>query len=180
MNSRVTPVTTIAVVLAVLGGSAISAQDKYTLQVPNGLAFAEFRGYEDWLPVAVSHAGDRLKVILANPVMIEAYRAGVPGNGKAFPDGSKIAKVEWQPKISAEAPAETAVPDTLAGIGFMVKDSKRFADSGGWGYAQFSHDAASDTFAPDPKYIGEAATCGFACHTIVAAKDYVFTAYGKR
>jgi hypothetical protein len=72
------------------------------------------------------------------------------------------------------------VPDTLAGIGFMERDSKRFADSGGWGYAQFSHDAASDTFAPDPKYIGEAATCGFACHTIVAAKDYVFTAYGKR
>src|SRR3954463_1335030 len=129
------PMVIIAVVLAVLGGKAISAQDKYTVQVPNGLAFAEFRGYEDWLPVAVSHAGDRLKVILANPLMIDAYRAGVPGNGKPFPDGSKIAKVEWKPKISTEAPAETAVPDTLAGIGFMERDSKRFAGSGGRGDA---------------------------------------------
>jgi hypothetical protein len=173
-------VTTIAAALAVLGGSAIPAQDKYTVQVPGELAFSEFRGYEDWQSVAVSQAEDRLKVILANPVIIDAYRAGVPGNGKPFPDGSKMAKIEWKSKISAEAPAETAVPDTLAGVGFMERDSKRFADSGGWGYAQFSHDPASDTFAPDPKYIGEAATCGFACHTIVATKDYVFTEYGKR
>src|ERR1700704_7067296 len=81
----------IAVVLAVVGGRAISAQDKYTVQVPNGLAFSEFRGFEDWPTVAVSQSGDLIEVILANPVMIDAYRAGVPGNGKPFPDGSKLA-----------------------------------------------------------------------------------------
>ena len=63
----------IAVVVAVFGGRAISAQDKYTVQVPNGLAFSEFRGYEDWQVVAVSQSGDLIEVIIANPVMIEAY-----------------------------------------------------------------------------------------------------------
>jgi hypothetical protein len=163
-------------VLALLGGRAISAQDKYTVQVPNGLAFSEFRGFEDWQTVAVSQAGDLIEVILANPVMIDAYRAGVPGNGKPFPDGSKMAKIPWNAKKSAEAPAPTTVPDTLHDIDFMVRDSKRFPDSGAWGYAQFNHDTASDTFTPN----GSGANCGYACHTIVAAKDYVFTAYGKR
>ena len=166
----------VTVVLAVLGGTAISAQDKYTVQVPNGLSFSEFRGYEDWPTVAVSQTGDLIEVILGNPVMIEAYRAGVPGNGKTFPDGAKMAKIHWKAKKSAEAPDPTTVPDTLHDIDFMVRDSKRFSDTGGWGYAQFNYDAASDTFTPD----GSGSNCGFACHTIVAAKDYVFTAYGKR
>jgi len=166
----------IAAVLAVLGGKAISAQDKYTVQVPNGLAFSEFRGYEDWQVVAISQTDDLIAAILANPVMIDAYRAGVPGNGKPFPDGSKIAKIHWKPKKSAEAPAPTTVPDTLHDVDFIERDSKRFPDSGGWGYAQFNYDAASDAFTPE----GSGSDCGHACHTIVAAKDYIFTAYPKR
>src|ERR1700693_921302 len=94
----------VAVALAVLAGRAISAQDKYTVQTPDGLAFSDFRGYEDWQGVAVSQTEDLLKVEVANPVMIEAYRAGIPGNGKPFPDGSKIAKIEWRPKKSTDAP----------------------------------------------------------------------------
>ena len=163
-------------VLVVLGDRAISAQDRYTMQVPDGLAFSEFRGYEDWQVIAVSQTGDLLVAILGNPEIIAAYQAGVPGNGKAFPDGSKMAKIHWNQKKSAEAPAPTMVPDTLHDIDFMVRDSKRFADSGNWGYAQFNYDAASDTFTP----LGTGANCGFACHTIVKAKDYVFTAYPKR
>jgi cytochrome P460 len=166
----------VAVALAVLGGAAMSAQDKYTVQVPNGLAFAEFKGFEDWATVAVSQAGDVLDVIVANPVMIDAYRAGVPGNGKPFPDGSKIAKIHWRHKKSTEAPAPTLVPDTLHDVDFIARDSKRFADTGGWGYAQFNYDPASDAFTPE----GSGTNCGYACHTIVAAKDYIFTAYGKR
>ena len=165
----------VAAVLAVLGGEALSAQDKYTVQVPDGLAFSEFRGYEDWQVVAVSQT-DVLAVILANPVMIEAYRAGVPNDGKHFPEGSKIAKIHWNPKKSADAPAATNVPDTLHDVDFIVKDSKRFPDNGGWGYAQFNYNAASDTFTPE----GTGANCGAACHTIVASKDYIFTAYPKR
>jgi hypothetical protein len=117
------------------------------VQVPNGLAFSEFRGFEDWPTVAFSQTGDLIEVILANPVMIEAYRAGVPGNGKPFPDGSKMAKIHWNAKKSAEAPAPTIVPDTLHDIDFMVRDSKRFPDTGAWGYAEFDYDPASDTFA---------------------------------
>ncbi len=175
----------IAVVLALLGGRAISAQDKYTVQVPNGLAFSEFRGYEDWHVISVSHAGDVLAVILGNPEMIKAYQAGIPGNGKPFPDGAKMAKIHWDAKKSAEAPDPTTkVPGTLLNVDFMVKDSKRFADSGNWGWAAFNYDAASDTFTPatltDKPPQGNDAKCGFTCHTIVKAKDYVFTAYPKR
>jgi hypothetical protein len=166
----------VAVAIAVFGGRAMSAQDKYTVQVPNGLAFSEFRGYEDWQTVAASQTEETIEVILANPVMIEAYRAGVPGNGKPFPDGSKMTKIHWKLKKSEDAPAPTTVPDTLHDVDFMVRDSKRFSDSGNWGYAQFNYDAASDSFSPE----GSDATCGFTCHTIVATKDYVFTAYPKR
>jgi len=171
-------------VLAVLSGAAISAQDKYTVQVPGGLAFSEFRGYEGWQVIAVSQTGDLIVAILGNPEIIAAYQSGVPGNGKPFPDGSKMAKIHWNAKKSAEAPAPTAVPDTLHDVDFMVKDSKRFADSGGWGWAAFKYDNTFDTFTPatladNPPQANDA-KCGFACHTIVKSKDYVFTGYPKR
>jgi Cytochrome P460 len=158
-------ITTAIGLLAALGGRAISAQDKYTVQVRP--AFSEFGGYEDWQTIAVSQSGDLIEVILGNPTIIDAYRSGIPGNGKPFPDGSKMTKIHWNAKKSAEAPAPTLVPDTLHDVDFMVRDSKRFADSGNWGYAQFNYDAASDTFTPE----GSGAKCGFACHTIVAKKD---------
>jgi hypothetical protein len=113
-----------------LGGAAISAQDKYAVQVPGGLSLSECRGYEEWPAVAVSHPEDKINMIVANQVMIEAYLAGVPGNGKPFPDGAKTVKIHWKPKQSTEAPFPVAVPDTLIGLGCMVKDSKRFADGG--------------------------------------------------
>jgi len=166
----------VAVLLAVLGSLAVAQQDKYTVKVPGGLAFSEFRGYEGWQTVAVSQSGDLIEVILGNPAMIDAYRAGTPANGKHFPDGAKMAKIHWNAKQSAEAPSPTTVPDTLHDIDFMARDSKRFPTTGGWGYAQFNYSAASDTFTPE----GTGADCGFACHTIVAKKDYVFTSYGKR
>ena len=153
------------------------------MQVPGGLAFSEFRGYEGWQVIAVSQTGNLIVAILGNPEIIAAYQSGVPGNGKPFPDGSKMAKIHWNQKKSAEAPAPTLVPDTLHDLDFMVRDSKRFADSGNWGYAQFNYDAASDTFTPatlaNQPPQGNDAKCGFACHTIVKAKDYVFTAYPK-
>ena len=64
----------IAVTLTAVGGAAISAQDKYTVQVPGGLAFSEFRGYEDWQVIAVSQTGDLLVAILGNPEIIAAYQ----------------------------------------------------------------------------------------------------------
>jgi Cytochrome P460 len=121
--------TGIAVVFVISGGRFVSAQDKYTVQVPNGLAFSEFRGYEAWQVVSISHDGDLLAAILANPVMIDAYLAGVPGNGQPFPDGAKMAKVHWNPKKMETFPS-ALVPGTQHDVDFMVKDSRRFADSG--------------------------------------------------
>jgi hypothetical protein len=171
-------------VFAVWAGSAISAQDRYSLKVPGGLAFSEFRGYEAWQTVAVSQSGTLIETILGNPAMIEAYKAGIPGNGKPFPNGAKMAKIHWNAKQNAEEPGNPTVPDTLHDVDLMVKDSHRFADSGGWGYGEFEYDTASDTFRPgtadDTPPQANDAKCGFACHTIVQAKDYVFTAYPKR
>jgi hypothetical protein len=173
-----------AVTLATVSGdSAISAQDKYTLKVQNGLAFSEFRGYEHWQVVSISQDGDHIAAILGNPEMIKAYLAGIPGNGKPFPDGAKLAKIHWNPKKMEAFPAAT-VPGTQHDVDFMVKDTKRFADSGGWGWAVFDYDAASDTFTPgtsaDTPPQGHDAKCGFACHTSVKDRDYVFTDYGHR
>jgi len=100
----------IAVSLAAVGGIALAAQDRYTLKVPNGLAFSEFRGYENWQDVAVSQTENGLKVIAANGPMIKAYRSGIPGNGKHFPEGSKIVKIEWTSKKNAESPYFVMVP----------------------------------------------------------------------
>jgi hypothetical protein len=173
----------VAVACVVLAGSAISAQDKYTVQVPGGLAFSEFRGYEAWQVVSVSQDGPLMAAILANPVMIDAYVAGVPGNGRPFPDGAKMAKIHWTPKKMEIFPAAT-VPGPLHDVDFMVKDSRRFADSGGWGYAVFEYDAASDSFRPgnttDQPPQANDAKCGFACHTIAKTRNYVFTDYGHR
>jgi hypothetical protein len=174
---RVVSAAALGIALAILGGKAFAAQDRYTLRVPNGLAFPDFRGYENWQVVAVSQTETLLKVMVANPTMIDAYRAGVPGNGKPFPDGSKIAKIEWKPKKNTEAPFFVRVPDTLQDIFFIEKNSRRFPDTKGWAYAAFDYDPASDAFKPDAT---GTVTCGFACHTGVANKDYIFTSYGKR
>jgi hypothetical protein len=177
LNRKTMPaLALVAMLLPLLSSLAMSAQDRYSLQVPDGLAFSEFKGYEDWQVISVSHSGDMLAVILGNPAMIEAYQAGAPGNGKPFPDGAKMAKIHWNAKQSAEAPSPTSVPASLHDVDFMARDSKRFADSGNWGYAQFNYDEASDSFTP----LGTGANCGFTCHTIVNAKDYVFTSYLKR
>ena len=178
-----TTILIVAAVFAVLGG-AISAQDKYTLQVPGGLAFADFRGYESWPVIAISENGGQVAAILGNTVMIDALKEGVPANGKPFPDGARMAKIHWIPKKQEGYPGQPTVPGAQHDVDFMVKDSKRFADSGGWGYGVFEYDPASDTFRlgnlTDKPPQGNDAKCGFPCHSAVKTKDYVFTDYGHR
>src|SRR5438132_11560827 len=100
--------------------SAQAAQDKYTVNVLGGLSFSEFRGYEAWQVVSISQDGALVAAILADPVMIKAYQAGVPGNGKPFPDGARMAKIHWNPKKMETFPAAT-VPGTQHDVDFMVK-----------------------------------------------------------
>jgi Cytochrome P460 len=183
----------VAMAIVVEAGRSSSAQekqDKYTLQIPGGIAFSEVKGYEQWQVVGPSFtdAADVLRVIVANPVMIKAYQDGIPGNGKPFPDGSKIVKIEWKPKKITDAPFSASTPDTVPGdlteVEFIVKDSKRFSDTHGWGYAMYDYNAASGTFAPATTAshppVGHDAKCGAACHELAASKDYIFTAYPPR
>ncbi|HKD38249.1 MAG TPA: cytochrome P460 family protein [Pirellulales bacterium] len=165
-----------ALSLATLGSLALAAQDKYMLQVPNGPAFADIRGYEDWLAVAPSQPEGALKLILGNPTIIEAYRSGIPGNGKPFPEGSKLAKIVYSAKPNPNAPFAVNVPDTLKEVEFIEKDSKKYPDTHGWAYATFVYDAATDTFTPK----GNDAKCGAQCHERAAATDFIFTQYAKR
>ena len=183
----------IALVIAVVGDRSNSAQDKqdkYSLQIPGGLAFSEIRGYEQWQVVgpSITEAANVIRVIVANPVMIKAYQEGVPGNGKPFPEGSKIVKLEWRPKKITDPPFSASTPDIVPGdlaqVEFIVKDSKRFSDTRGWGYGMFDYNAASGTFAPattaSKPPVGHDARCGAACHELAASKDYIFTTYPKR
>ena len=175
--SGVTIVAIAVAVLAVLVVTAVYAQDKYSLKSPSGIAFSDFRGYEDWAVVSSARTDEVLKVIVANPAMIQAYKAGVPGNGQPFPEGSMIVKLQWKPKKSSEAPFAVDVPDVFKQAFVMEKDSKRFPKTGGWGYAVFNYEAASDKFTADPKSLSD---CGNVCHVAVKAKDYIFHPYQKR
>ncbi len=170
-----------AAALAGLGGTFLYAQDhsqdKYLLKSPSGIAFADFKGYEDWSVVSSARTDEVLKVIVANPVMINAYKAGIPGNGQPFPEGAKIAKLQWKPKKSTEAPFVVDVPDVFAQAFLMEKDSAKFPKTGGWGYAVFNYDAAADKFSADAKSPSD---CGQVCHVNVKAKDYIFHPYQKR
>jgi hypothetical protein len=167
-----TAIAVFAVVVATL-----YAQDKYSLKSPGGITFSDFRGYEDWSVVSSARTDEVLKVIVANPAMINAYKAGVPGNGQPFPEGSMIVKLQWKPKKSTEAPFAVDVPDVFKQAFVMEKDSKRFPKTGGWGYAVFNYDAASGKFTADEKSLAD---CGHSCHVAVTAKDYIFHPYQKR
>src|SRR5208282_5960852 len=175
-KSKLTIATAIAA-LAVLGAAAVYAQEKYSLKSPSGIAFSDFRGYEDWSVVSSARTEEILKVIVANPKMIKAYKAGIPVNGQVFPDGSMIVKLQWKLKKSTEAPFPVEVPDVFSQVFVMEKDSKRFSKSGRCRYAVFNYDAPSDKFTAEPKSLSD---CGYACHTPVKAKDYIFHPYQKR
>ena len=171
-------IATATAVLATLG-AFVYAQgkfDKYTLKSPSGIAFSEFRGYEDWAVLSSARTDQELKVIVANPAMIQASKAGSPGNGQPFPEGSKIVKMQWKLKKSTEAPFVVEVPDVPTQAFVMQKDSKRFPNTGGWGYAVFNHDVKTGTMTAD----AAKADCGHSCHMTVKSKDYVFHPYQKR
>ena len=104
------PIAIVAVVVSVLAGRSFSAPDKYAVSVPGGLAFSEFKGYEDWSVVAISDNQGKIAAILGNPAMIQAYRDGVPGNGKPFPDGARMAKIHWTPKKQDALPGTADSP----------------------------------------------------------------------
>jgi len=170
----------LSVLLSALSAGILIAQDKYALRAPNGISFSEVRGYETWQVIAPSYRTEKneLRIILGNSVMINAYKEGIPGNGKPFPEGSIIVKIAWSERKSAAFPAAIE-PDVLQRVELIVKDTKRFPDTNGWGYARFVYDAKTDTFKPFGKDASFAQEC-HQCHTLVKAKDFIFTGYPRR
>jgi hypothetical protein len=178
-NFRAIGITALSA-FAVVAGAALADQDRYTVTAPNGVAFSEFKGYDQWQDVAVSTTDTGIKAILGNPLMIKAYREGVPDNGKPFPDGAAIVKIEWNKAPNPVSPYSVEVPTTLKSVSFIEKDSKRFPDTSGWGYAQFLYDPATRTFKPYGTDSSFGKKVCYQCHTIVAARDYIFTKYPER
>ena len=178
-RKNILAIATGAALMAVFGSLALAQQDRYTLTIPDGLAWSDFRGYENWANVAVSQTENQIKAIVANPVMMDAFRSGLPSSSKLFPDGSKIAKIEWSFKRNTVSPYFVNVPDALKTLAFIEKDTKRFPNTHGWAYASWDYDAATNSFKP-AAIAPRGAECGFACHSTVSAQDYIFTAYPKR
>lgn len=167
-------------VMIIAAGSGRAAQDRFALQEPNGISFGEIKGYESWPVVAPSYRTDKkeVRIILGNDRIIQAFRDGLPENGKPFPDGSILVKVGYSERKHAAFPAALE-PDVLQRVEFMIKDAKRFKNTNGWGYARFLYDAAADSFTPYGKDAAFDQECN-GCHTLVKARDYVFTGYSKR
>jgi hypothetical protein len=173
--------TVFAVLFLLLVATVLLAvQDKFTVKSPNGIALAEFRGYETWECVAPSQTNDGIKVILANPVMIDAWRNGPPNNGEGFPEGSVVAKIEWSKAANPESPYPVNVPGVVKSVAFTEKDSNRFPDTNGWGYAEFTYDQVGAKFKPVGENASFAKNACHQCHVAVKAKDYIFTGYPAR
>lgn len=177
-------------VSVVLVSSVLAGQDRLALKSPNGIEFSEFKGYESWQTIAVSEADDGsgcgsskegcIKTILGNPALVKAYADGIPANGKPFPDGVAFAKVEWMKARNEQAPYGVTVPGALMEVAFMLKDSKRFADTNGWGFATLKRDPATDSWRAHGKDASFAKTC-LQCHVLGAKdRDFVYTNYAQR
>jgi hypothetical protein len=130
-------------------------------------------GYRDWKLISVAHEAGNLndfRAVLGNDVAIKAYRGGkLP-----FPDGAIIARLAWNYVSSEEnnkvfGRDQSFVAGYPTNVQFMVKDSSKYAATGGWGFAQFKNGK------PDA-YEATLKTC-FPCHEPVKARDFVFTRY---
>lgn len=154
-----------ALALIFLAPAALAAQDNVP-PAPNGIPFPA--DYRDWRVISVSHRSDHesLRAIVGNDAAIAAARAG---QTNPWPDGAMLGKVVWKYGTDPHWAAAT-VPKTFSHAEFMLKDAKRFADTGGWGYARW----VGESLQPYGNDAGFAQEC-VACHTPVKSRDYVFT-----
>jgi hypothetical protein len=136
-------------------------------------------GYRDWRLISVNHlAGgsvSQLRAQLGNDIAIKAFREGT----RPFPDGAIIAALHWNEVSSDEnnkvlatgfpgAGLDSFVPASAVNVQFMVKDSKKYASTGGWGYADFTNGKPGNEALHN--------TC-YPCHQPAKDRDYVFTRY---
>jgi Cytochrome P460 len=132
-------------------------------------------GYRDWKVVSVAHEADNLndiRAILGNDIAIKAYREG----NFPFPEGAIVGRIAWayvpseeNNKIFGHDQSFVAGSPTDAYLQFMVKDSKKYAATGGWGYSSFGKDSKPS----DPASMQ---SC-YPCHQKIESRDFVFTRY---
>jgi hypothetical protein len=158
--------------LIVAIGFVLPAHRRFSAQTTpiNGIQIP--RGYRDWKLISVAHEAGSLndiRAVLGNDVAVRAYREGKV----AFPDGAMVARLAWNYTSSEEnnkvfGREQSFVAGSPTNVQFMVKDSKKYAATGGWGFAQ----------STDSKPINQAepGKC-FSCHQPVQARDYLFTRY---
>jgi hypothetical protein len=148
--------------LLLFAGSTVAAEKQVS---PNGIAI--YPDYMSWKVVAPSYREDKghIRIITGNEVAVAALRAG----RKPLPDGSVLAKVAWKTEKHPNFPVAT-VPGAFAQVEFMVKDARKYKDTGGWGFARFVGNDLKP-YGKDASFVGEC----FGCHIPVAGNDYLFT-----
>ncbi len=158
-----------ALAAVAISSAALStpAPDRAAVSPIYGIAIPEgYRGWELIAPALEDAPFDELRVVLGNRVAVDAFRRGV----RPFPDGSTLVKLAWKRTPSAEFESAT-VPGDATTVQIMVKDSKRFATTGGWGFGRF--------IGGQPVDEAQHRTC-FACHDAkVRDRDWVFTRYAE-
>ena len=150
-------------VALLLSAGSIGAAERPV--APNGIAI--YPDYMSWKVVAPSYREDKghIRIITGNEIAVAALRAG----RKPLPDGSVLAKVAWKAEKHPNFPVATE-PGAFVQVEFMVKDAKKYKDTGGWGFARFVGNELKP-YGKDANFVAEC----FGCHIPVAKNDYLFT-----
>lgn len=154
-----------AMVLLASADNVVTAADNDDASPIYGVTIPH--GYRQWQLIAPAEEAaplNEIRAVLGNAVAVSAYRDGT----LPFPDGTVLAKLAWKHVPSPDF-ASASIPGAATTVQFMVKDSKKYAATGGWGFGRFVNGKAADE--------AQHRTC-FACHQARAkAHDYVFTRY---
>ena len=152
--------------LAICTMFSVVAADSEVEPAPNGITLPE--GYKDWRVIAPSYRTDKkhIRVILGNDTAIAAARAG---KTNPWPDGAILGKLVWKEKADAAWPS-AIVPDAFVHAEFMLKDKKKYASTGGWGYARWTG-MDQKPYGKDANFAQECV----ACHTPAKSNDWMFT-----
>ncbi|MFA7062472.1 MAG: cytochrome P460 family protein [Pedobacter sp.] len=153
----------LACVVFLMVAGSIGAADRPV--APNGIAI--YPDYMSWKVIAPSYREDKgqIRIITGNEIAVAALHVGK----KPLPDGSVLAKVAWKAEKHPSFPVATE-PGAFAQVEFMVKDAKKYKDTGGWGFARFVGNELKP-YGKDASFVGEC----FGCHIPVANNDYLFT-----
>jgi hypothetical protein len=170
----------VGVSLFVLIGVALAARDKDKVDVPTGVSFSEFEGYEDGQNASASQTEEGIKAVPANPMMVDTLWHGISGNGKPLPETSMLAKIEWTREMNLGSRYSVEIPGTFETVSFLENDSQAFLGRVGWGHAEFLNNATSAQLTPFGTDIPLGTKVHYLCHTLVKNKDYICTAYPLR